>query len=199
MASVHDNQSAATSEVNMTIDPAHMNLLDEYNTGDNPHSGRTLRDHLIGTHDLIREWGNPGHVASGALFHSIYGTQAYRVSSADLQCRPHIASVIGEQAEELAYLFCVSDRVGLFFEADKPNPRLWDYRRSELVPVAPQAVAELIEIEIANYVEQIEPSRPLAERQISRRNQMFARGEPYMSAGAKKAFQDMQARTVIAR
>ena len=41
----------------------------------------------------------------GGLFHSIYGTQYYKVQSADLADRKRIAEVIGPQAEELAFLF----------------------------------------------------------------------------------------------
>ena len=38
------------------------------------HSGRSLYDHLCGTHALLEQWGNCEPVCTAGLFHSLYGT-----------------------------------------------------------------------------------------------------------------------------
>ncbi len=180
------------------IKQAHSLLLDRYGTDENPHAKGSLREHLIGTHRLLNEWGNPPHVSLAGLFHSIYGTQHYKVSSTSLRSRENIAAGIGEKAEQLAYLFCVTDRIGLFFEVDKSEPRLWDFVKSELVSVSPDVIQELVEIEIANYVEQQVPATPLAAHHISHYKQMLTRGGEYITSGARRAFEQMLHETPVA-
>ena len=87
------------------IQQKHLDLLLELNTDKNPHSGGALLDHLRGTHDLLQAWGNDPAVCVGGLFHSIYGTQAYRTQSASLEDRQRIRAVIGDRAERLAFLW----------------------------------------------------------------------------------------------
>ena len=94
----------------------YLDLLLELNTDENPPSGGGLLDHLRGTHDFLEAWGNAQPVCLGGLFHSIYGTQSYKTESATLEDRQRICEVIGERAERLAYLFCVTNRQA-FFEA----------------------------------------------------------------------------------
>jgi hypothetical protein len=139
------------------IQQSYLDLLRELSTDESSHSkGRSLLDHLKGTYELLKKWDNPSDVCVGGLFHSIYGTQYYKVQSADLADREHIANVIGSRAEELAFLFCTTDRVGFFAEADKPAPALVDTRTKTSVPVAPETLDALIEIEVANFIEQFE-------------------------------------------
>ena len=79
----------------LAISQENLELLDALGTGENPHSRRTLKDHLIGTYDLLVDWGSENHVALGGLFHSVYGTQVYRIQSEDLSNRSRIAAAIG--------------------------------------------------------------------------------------------------------
>jgi hypothetical protein len=103
------------------------------------HSGRTLFDHLCGTHELLREWGNRSDVCDAGLFHSIYGTRHFRHRAWPLDDRKTIVGLIGPEAEELAYLFCTADRPRAFVEM--PADR------------------RLREIEAANLIEQGSKSR----------------------------------------
>jgi hypothetical protein len=74
------------------------------------HSGRAFFDHLKGTHDLLRDWGNPEYVCVAGLFHSIYGTQYFKHRCLPLNRRNELASLIGADAERLVYEFCTQDR-----------------------------------------------------------------------------------------
>jgi hypothetical protein len=169
------------------IEQRHLELLRELSTDESSHSGRTLFEHLKGTHDLLEKWQNPKHVCVGGLFHSIYGTQYYKVQSADLADRKRIAEVIGPQAEELAFLFCTTDRTGFFTEADKPNPALINTATKKSVPVSSVTLDALIEIEVANYIEQVKPNTA-PEKLIEHMRYMFRTGNNHMTKKAREEF-----------
>ena len=169
------------------IEQRHLELLRELSTDESSHSGRTLLEHLKGTHDLLEKWQNPKNVCVGGLFHSIYGTQYYKVQSADLADRKRIAEVIGPHAEELAFLFCTTDRTGFFTEADKPNPVLVDRTIKDPVPVSSATLAALIEIEVANYIEQVKPDTA-PEKLIEHMKYMLRAGNDRMTRNAREEF-----------
>jgi hypothetical protein len=107
------------------------------------HSGRSLYEHLCGTHDLLQEWGNRDAVCAAGLFHSIYGTRYFRHRAWPLADRRTIMDLIGVEAEALAYTFCTSDRPRAFLDSNidfAANARI-------LTP-------SLREIEAANLIEQ---------------------------------------------
>src|ERR1043166_7044178 len=85
------------------IEQKYLDLLRELSTDESSHSGSTLLEHLAKTHDLLEKWENPKDVCVGGLFHSIYGTEYYKIESADLSDRKRIAAVIGARAEDLAF------------------------------------------------------------------------------------------------
>ena len=144
----------------------HLDLLLDLNTDTNRHSGGALLDHLRGTHDLLDEWGNDQAVCIGGLFHSIYGTQAYQTQSASLEDRHRIRAVVGERAERLAFLFAVSNR-GEFFEAlDRDQATLWNRIHERASPVTHDELRDLIEMELANFVEFM-PRLPFTDEELS--------------------------------
>ena len=151
------------------IHQKHLDLLLELDTDTNPHTGGVLLEHLRGTHDLLQEWGNDQAVCIGGLFHSIYGTQSYHTRSATLQDRQRIRAVIGERAERLAFLFCVSNRGG-FFDAlgnnDAALSALWNNVHERPMPVAQDELRDLIEMELANFVEFM-PRTPFTEDELA--------------------------------
>ncbi len=119
------------------------------------HSGRCLFEHLKGCHDLLRDWGNPDHVCLAGLYHSIYGTVAFKHKSVDFQERPTVRALIGPEAEYLVYLFCVIDRPKVFLAAQNMFQRhLFDRHVHAVVTVTHQIRDELVEIEAANLLEQ---------------------------------------------
>jgi hypothetical protein len=178
------------------IDARYLALLDEFGTSSHEHEKGSLRDHLIGTYDLLSAWGCDHSVLLGGLCHSIYGTQYYRISSADLSSRPRVAEVIGDRAELLAFLFCVTDRTGFIYEAGRSSPKLWDNVHGQLIPVDKAIVRDLIEIEAANLIEQRHDDRPMQARYVTQLLHMLERGGPHMSTNARNAFATMVTRTM---
>ncbi len=72
--------------------------------------GRTLLDHLVETHSILRRWGQPAWLQHAALIHSVYGTEAFHPQLVSLSRRDQVAAVAGTAAERLAYLFSVTPR-----------------------------------------------------------------------------------------
>ena len=81
-----------------------INFLINIETNNSSHSDRTLLDHLIGVHDILKEWGTPEYLQDAGLFHSVYGTTRYLHQSTN--DRAAVKEMIGEQAEELVWQFC---------------------------------------------------------------------------------------------
>jgi hypothetical protein len=115
-------------------------LIGEAKTDRINHSGRTLFDHLVGTHALLEWWGNSDDVCAAGLFHSIYGTNHFQRRPWPIHDRATIRGLIGNTAELLVYLFATNARPAAWFEwHNQPTSRL------------------LREIEAANLLEQAKP------------------------------------------
>src|SRR5580700_8343652 len=74
------------------------------------HSGGSLYDHLMATSAILEGWNAPDRVCKAGLFHSIYGTEYFKDPVFAFSERERLTTLIGEDAERIAYLFCVFDR-----------------------------------------------------------------------------------------
>lgn len=74
------------------------------------HLNGDLAQHLKGTYMLLREWGNSEPVCLAGLFHAVYGTAGFPAALLSLDKRSDIAAAIGDEAEELVYLYGARDR-----------------------------------------------------------------------------------------
>lgn len=120
-----------------------------------PHQNRHLYDHLCGTYDLLAAWGNPAHVCLAGLFHSIYGTKHFRRATLPFSQRRQLRQLIGYDAEQLAYLFCVADRPnGLIGQWGRTDIVIHDRHQNDLVVLNRQELLWLLEIEAANLLDQ---------------------------------------------
>lgn len=174
----------------MSVEPAHLALLKALSTDEAAHSGRTLLEHLAGTSHLLEAWGNPPDIVAAGLFHSIYGTAYYKVQSASLDRRADVAAVIGGRAEMLAFLFCVTDRPAFFHQAGEVRPVLDNRVDGTTIEVDPDTIDALIEIEVANVIEQTDPARVRPDA-VARLTAMAERGRGHMSAGARAALTEL--------
>ena len=69
------------------------------------HRNQTLLDHLIGVYNLLKSWDAPEYVQDAGLFHSVYGTTYFKPQM--ITSREMVKELIGDQAEILAYIFCI--------------------------------------------------------------------------------------------
>lgn len=152
------------------------------------HFGRPLADHLIGTHDLLAQWGNPVDVCLAGLFHSVYGTKTFRTSTIGIDSRNGLRALIGKSAEELVFVFGMSDRRHLLLQNPSP-PYCWkDYRTGELAEINVHTFSSLIEIEVANFIEQLPVLDGDTAPVIRDMRNRFEATSSLMSRGARKAF-----------
>ena len=108
-----------------------------------PHAhGRTLFEHLLGTRSLLAKWDASEEVRAAGLFHSVYGTDRYKVKLVADEERDTIRGLIGADAERLVFLFSNLRRPEAFIEADGVR----DIDRNDF--------CALIEIECANVIDQ---------------------------------------------
>jgi hypothetical protein len=118
-----------------------------------PHTGRSFLEHLHGTARLLKIWGCKQFVQDAGLFHSVYGTEFYPFDGVLLSERSEIAALIGRDAEELSYLFCIADRPAAWIDAVATGT-LKNRISGESLPVTKDQLLNLVAIECANMIEQ---------------------------------------------
>lgn len=75
------------------------------------HKHSTFLDHLVSCHNILRLWGENEIVGRVGLLHSAYSNSYVNLALFDRNNdRSLMKSLIGEDAEELVYLFCIIDR-----------------------------------------------------------------------------------------
>jgi len=130
-------------------------LMEHLRVQDVRHTGRSFFAHLKGTHDLLRDWGNPEPICVAGLFHSIYGTRHFRHKAFPIENRDALADLIGNEAEFLAYVFCVAERPKVFLaNADRSQISIHDHYTNDLIHLSRSDLNNLLEIEAANLMEQ---------------------------------------------
>lgn len=128
------------------------------NTRGIPHSGSDFFFHLYETAMILAREKEPGQMIKAALFHSIYDTEYFK---ANLNVtRDEVKKMIGDQAEELAYIFCTTkDRLNSFIE----NRGNWDsFTRYALLT-----------IEKANLIEQLPRFKDIRQVNTEKRVNML--------------------------
>ena len=166
----------------------HLTLLDSFQVDDILHLGRPLREHLVGTYDLLAQWDSPVDVRLAGLFHSIYGTQTFHSAAVTTGSRNAIRALIGDYAEHLVFVFGMSDRQQLLLN-NTSAPYAWTDRQSGTKnALADVAYRHLIEMEVANFIEQMPflvEHPPGVLREMKRR---FDAAAQHMSVNASAAY-----------
>jgi hypothetical protein len=175
----------------------HMNKLERIRLLDSlpvqgiEHFGRPLKDHLVGTHDLLENWGCTEDVCLAGLFHSVYGTKTFKLVTMATLYRQHIRALIGEHAESLVYIFCLSDRKKLLM-GNQSVPFFWtNHLTNERTKLGHEALGDLVEIEAANYVEQLPFGTVKSDAVFQDMRIRFESAESLMSVNAWAAIQQV--------
>jgi hypothetical protein len=137
-------------------------VLRHFGTDDIDHFGRPLTEHLMETSRWLEKWGNPTAISLAGAFHSIYGTEEFKRKTVPLDKRNDVRALIGDEAEVLAYLFCVADRHSLFSQTDTAPFEIPLPLMEQSTEVSRDTYTALIEIEAANIVDQAlhQPNAP---------------------------------------
>lgn len=106
------------------------------------HSGRPFFEHLFNTMLIVENNTKDSIVTKAALYHSIYGTEYYKAEEQfNIPSRESIKDLIGIKSEELVYQFCNMKNRAHTLLTNENNYN-------------PYTLKSLIEIEIANLLEQ---------------------------------------------
>ena len=131
-----------------------ISFLRQVQTEEMSHSGRALLDHLLGTRNLLVEWAARPALCDAGLFHSIYGTEYYKLQAVPLSMRNDVRQLIGDEAESLAWLFCLMRRETLF---ENPGPdgefRVRHRLTDEWLPLTKVDFQDLLTMTLANALE----------------------------------------------
>ena len=86
-------------------------FLQELHAKDIAFFERDLLGHLEGTHRILYEWSASDDLAWAGLFHAIYLTDFFKCNEPTVANRHRVRQVIGSNAEQIAYHYCVMNRV----------------------------------------------------------------------------------------
>jgi hypothetical protein len=131
-----------------------LRFLRKANTEGMPHGDRALLEHLQGTRQLLVEWEARPALCDAGLFHSVYGTEYYELKAVPLSMRDEVQQLIGEEAESLAWLFCMIRRESLL---ENPGPggewRVQHRQTEEWLRLAKIQFQDLLTLTFANCLD----------------------------------------------
>lgn len=141
--------------------------------------------HLLGTRRLLVAWGERPALCDAGLFHSAYGTEYFQPDAP--ASRAEVQALIGAEAEEIAYVWCVIRRDTM--EPTEPF-RVQVRDAQEPWPLGRRLASDIATLWAADTVEQVERMTP-DERG-------FAQGLPGVlplaSPAARTAVDELEAR-----
>ena len=145
----------------MSISQDIFRALQHMGAGEFVHLNVSLEAHLCGTEYLLRSWGAPEHVCRAGLFHAAYGTAGFADALTPIALRSEISNLIGQQAENLVYLYCACDRNKFYPSIGSPAQNQFPDRfMATTLQVAPTVLGELCELTAANELEIARGSQP---------------------------------------
>jgi hypothetical protein len=162
-------------------------FLEQLGASEIAHLHGSLAAHLRGTEELLRAWGNREALCRAGLYHATYGTDGFDQSLIDLDLRHRVASVIGEEAEAMAYLYCACDRKAFY-------PRIgtsaqFDFRdrfAAREYSISESQLRDLCELTLANELELATNSADFRAQHGASLSRLFEKMQPWISAGASK-------------
>ena len=136
-----------------------LNLLKYYQTYTIPHTQMTLYDHLVGTGNLLETWKCHENLCLAGYCHSFYGTDGTgKKHVLKLSQREELQTAIGEEAEEIVYLYCISQRRKYFKKrsiSEDTIPIINRYTQEKIMINYPQWL-NLVILDMANLLEEFD-------------------------------------------
>jgi hypothetical protein len=131
-----------------------LRFLRKANAEGMPHSDRGLLDHLLGTRQLLVEWEARPALCDAGLFHSVYSTEYYEQQAIPLSMRNEVQQLIGDEAESLAWFFCMIRRESLL---ENPGPegelRVQHRLTDQWLTLTTLQFQDLLTLTLANTIE----------------------------------------------
>ncbi|MGW6985648.1 DUF6817 domain-containing protein [Streptomyces sp. NPDC054932] len=117
------------------------------------HPGGTLLAHLERVRDLLASWGARPVLRRAGLCHAFYGTDGFPAGLLPLARRADLASVIGDEAEEIVYLYAACDRAASYPTLACEEAAFRDRFTGRVQSPAPELRRDLAELSAANELD----------------------------------------------
>lgn len=171
----------------MKISPAYIDFLKKCSAQEIKHSkGRSLLDHLIGTHTLLASWHLPNYVCRAGLFHSAYGNEFFTLSLLSVTERNFLIDLIGKKAERLVYHFNICNRAKTIQNVNKSNSIVLS--NNQEYSVSKKHLIELLYLIFANELEQAPEPHLLTKYDERSLIQAYKALQPYMNQFALETY-----------
>jgi len=159
----------------MDINPQQiLQKFDYYDLDMFSHSQKSLTDHLLGTYKILSDWKVEEAVCLAGLCHSVYGTESFTKQAVPLSDRVYLINLIGEQAEELVYLFGCHIKKTFWDNLNKEvDLKIDDRFTLHPISINLKIYKSLVTMTLANWLEQ----RPRAPKEYH-----FIRQEEFLSS-----------------
>lgn len=150
-----------------------------------PHTHGVFLAHLIGVYRDMEAWGGDEDLCRAGMFHSIYGTERFKLFSLPIERRQEVRDLIGARAERLAYLNCAMDRSSLdravLNAACGPYPII-DRLTGETIELAQEEFDDLCRVHLCDWLEQVPRTRQWDYRRPAYRRMAERLGGPALEA-----------------
>lgn len=170
---------------------AQFKALQALGAGEFQHLNGTLEQHLQGTAALLQQWQARDALVSAGLFHAAYGTAGFDETLVTMQQRNDIANIIGEEAEELVYFYCASDRSFIFKQFGRTTTLQYHDRFTQTrFALSPQQSRDFCELTVANELELVLNSEAFKAKHGSGLYLLFQNMDKdgYLSEAAREAY-----------
>lgn len=159
-------------------------FLKSTGTEDIHHSEGNLLSHLVHTYKILKRWDCPQYLCLAGLCHSIYGTEAFRTAAVSMTERQTVQETIGEEAEQVAYLYCIGSHQSLYENLSRAEPySLRDFRDDTEIPISKQRLADLLTLDLANSLEQF-PRISLNSEMLETERSIYEEAIPFLPEAA---------------
>src|SRR5689334_19138700 len=152
---------------------------------DTAHPSGTLLAHLRGTAECLARWGCPEHLRLAGLYHSVYGTEAFRTTTIAPAERGRVRARIGARAERLVHLYSTIARRTLYENLGRGAPyTVVDRGTGEEIGLdGVEELADLMTLDVANRLEQL-PRTSMSLRRMEHDRRIYERAIPLLPAAA---------------
>lgn len=152
---------------------------------------RSILQHFIGTYSVLREWNNNIDVCNAGLCHGIYLNEFFKDHDATNFNRSTLQMEIGNEAEEMAYIYCFIDRRKFVNDLGKNlDKKYFDSYSGKEISINLTQKKNITELIWANAFEQFYVSG-LETDVRSQYLRIFEGSKQYASQMARQAFREL--------
>lgn len=131
------------------------NKLSELGCLDKSHSGRSLKEHLIGTYKYLNKWKCRKDLCIAGLCHSIYGTESFNQISISNNERQKVKEIIGSKSETIVFYFGIHVKDHFWKNIEKKRDfRLQNRITNEEFAITKNQLDDMVTLTLANWLEQ---------------------------------------------